>query len=118
MPDLPLLSLALAAACMAGLNLYLTVFLAGLAGHIGWLPVSGSFEMIGILGHPAVMTVAGLLYLVETVVDKVPGMDSLWDALHTVIRPAGAVLMALSLMSRADPATQTIAGMLSGVAAL
>lgn len=103
---------------MAGVNLYLTVFLTGLAGRIGWLPVSGDMEVIGILGHPVVMTVAAALYLVETVVDKIPVMDSLWDVLHTVIRPAGAVILTLNIVRPADPGHQVLAGILGGAAGL
>lgn len=118
MPALHILSLALAAACLAGVNLYLTAFLAGLAGRIGWLPVEGDHAVIGVLAHPAVMTVAALLYLLEAIVDKIPAVDSLWDALHTVIRPAGAVMLALHIMGNADPAYQALAGVLAGVAGL
>ena len=114
MPTLHILALALTAACLSGVNLYLTAFLAGLAGRLGWVDPA----IIGELMHPAVMTVAALLYLLEAVVDKVPAVDSLWDALHTVIRPAGAVLLALHIMGNADPAYQALAGVLAGLAGL
>lgn len=118
MPALHTLSLALAAACLAGVNLYLTLFLAGLAGQIGWLPVTGDGAVIGMLAHPAVMTITLLLYVLNAIVDKVPAVDSLWDTLHTVIRPAGAVLLALHLMGSAEPAYQALAGILAGAAGL
>lgn len=118
MPALHILSLALAAAFLAGINLYLTVFLAGLAGQLGWLPVTGDGAVIGILTHPAVMTVAVLLYVLDAIIDKIPAVDSLWDTLHTVIRPAGAVLLALHIMGSADPAYQALAGILAGIIAL
>ena len=118
MPALHILSLALAAACLAGVNLYLTAFLAGLAGRLGWLPIDGEHAIVGILANPAVMTVAALLYLLEAIVDKIPAVDSMWDALHTVIRPAGAVLLALQIMGNADPAYQALAGILAGLAGL
>jgi len=118
MPALHTLSLALAAACLAGVNLYLTLFLAGLAGQLGWLPVTGDSSVIGMLATPAVMTVTLLLYVLNAIVDKVPAVDSLWDTLHTVIRPAGAVLLALHLMGSADPACQALAGILAGAAGL
>ncbi len=118
MEPLHILSLALVTACLAGVNLYLVTFLAGLAGRIGWLPLEGEHAVIGVLAHPAVMTVAALLYLLEAIVDKIPAVDSIWDALHTVIRPAGAVLLALHIMGNADPAYQALAGILAGLAGL
>jgi hypothetical protein len=76
----------------AGLNLYLTVALFGLGSRLGWIPslppgLKGLENMI-------VITTAILLYAVEFFIDKIPHADSLWDALHTVIRPLGAGLLA------------------------
>jgi hypothetical protein len=114
MPALHILSLALVVACLSGINCYLTAFLAGLAGKLGWLPP----EVSAFLSHPAVMSVALILYLLEALVDKIPAVDSLWDTLHTVIRPAVAVMLALHIMGSADPAYQALAGVLAGVAGL
>lgn len=116
MPALHILALAFALACLSGINLYLTAFLAGLAAKLGWLALNP--DVVAFLAHPAVMTVALLLCLLETIVDKVPAVDSLWDTLHTVIRPAGAVLLALHIMGEAEPAYQALAGLLAGVAGL
>ncbi len=89
-------------ACLAGVNLYLTTFLAGVAVRLGWLDGPGA-ESLAFLGHPALMTVAFLLFALEMVADKIPWVDSLWDALHTVIRPAGAVILALHMFDSAPP---------------
>ena len=118
MPAISILSLALGLAFLSGINLYLTTFLAGLASRMGWLHAIGAPDVLSFVSHPAVMTVAFLLFLLEAFVDKVPWVDSLWDALHTVIRPAGAVLLALDVMGSADPSYKVMAGILAGVAGL
>lgn len=118
MPAVSILSLALGLAFLSGINLYLTTFLAGLASRMGWLDAIGLSGSLPLVSHPAVMTVAFLLFLLEAFVDKVPWVDSLWDALHTVIRPAGAVLLALEVMGNADPAYRAAAGILAGLAGL
>jgi len=93
----PLEPLALAAglAWAAGLRVYGVVFFIGLAGHFGWIALPGALDA---LAHPVVITVAGLLFLLEFFADKIPYVDSLWDAVNTFVRaPAGALLAALAL---------------------
>ena len=76
----------------SGLRLYLVVFAVGLAGTLGYIELPAGLK---VLQHPWVIGAAGFLLLMEFLVDKVPGADSLWDALHTFIRiPAGALLAA------------------------
>jgi hypothetical protein len=76
----------------SGLRLYLVVFSVGLAGYLGYIDLPRGLE---VLQHPWVIGAAGFLLLMEFLVDKVPGIDSVWDALHTFIRiPAGALLAA------------------------
>ena len=71
-------------------------------------------EQLQVLSNPLVITVAGLMYVVEFVADKIPGFDSLWDALHTFVRiPAGAVLAA-SAVGHVDPAITTVAVLAGG----
>ena len=87
-------SVALASllAWASGLRLYLVVFAVGLAGYLGYIELPAGLE---VLQHPWVIGAAGVLLTMEFLVDKVPGLDSLWDALHTFIRiPAGALLAA------------------------
>ena len=85
-------ALASLLAWASGLRLYLVVFVVGLAGHLGYIePPAG----LKVLQHPWVIGAAGFLLLLEFLVDKLPGVDSFWDALHTFIRiPAGALLAA------------------------
>ncbi|HEY0954855.1 MAG TPA: DUF4126 domain-containing protein [Roseateles sp.] len=87
-----LIALAAALGWASGLRLYLTVLLVGVAGHFGWIALPPGLQ---ILSSPLVMGAAGLLALVEFLADKIPLIDSAWDALHTLIRiPAGAALVA------------------------
>ncbi len=87
-----LLALAAALGWASGLRLYLTVLLVGIAGHWGWIDLPPALQ---VLGSPLVMGCAAALALVEFLADKIPLVDSAWDALHTLIRiPAGAALVA------------------------
>lgn len=76
----------------SGIRLYLVVFAVGLAGYLGHIELPAALK---VLQHPWVIGAAGFLLVMEFLVDKVPGIDSIWDALHTFIRiPAGALLAA------------------------
>jgi Domain of unknown function (DUF4126) len=88
------LAIALALAWGAGLRAYAVIFAVGLAGAMGWVELPGHLE---VLQHPAVLGASGLMTLVEFGADKLPWLDSLWDAVHSFIRiPAGAALAALA----------------------
>lgn len=87
-----LAALAAALGLASGLRLYAVVFLIGLAGHLGWVALPSGLHL---LEHPVVLVASGLMLAVEFLADKIPGVDSLWDTVHTVIRiPAGAALAA------------------------
>jgi hypothetical protein len=86
--QLNLLGVALGFAALAGINLYLTVFITGLAVNQHWITLSPQYQSLEVLGHPAVVGVAGVLYFLEFFADKIPWVDSAWDAVHTVIRPS------------------------------
>jgi hypothetical protein len=92
-PDLAhLVAVAAALGWASGLRLYAVVFLTGAAGALGWVELPGGLHL---LESPWMLGASGLMLLVEFLVDKIPGLDSLWDALHTLIRiPAGALLAA------------------------
>jgi len=112
------LGVALGLATLAGVNLYLTVLVAGLAIRFDWIGLSGSYEQLAVLGHPWVIGIAGVMFVIEFFADKVPWLDSVWDAVHTIIRPAGAVLIALAALGKMDPAILTIGALLAGGASL
>ncbi len=86
------LALMLGAGWASGINLYATLFMLGFAGSTGILALPPDLQ---ILAHPLVIGAAGLMYAVEFLTDKIPGVDTVWDTLHTFIRiPAGALLAA------------------------
>lgn len=111
MTDLPVahLAVALALAWGAGLRLYLVLFLCGLAGRMQWVLLPGELQ---ILGETPVLLASGFMLAVEFFADKLPWIDSLWDAVHTFIRiPAGAALAAAALGdSTAIPVVAAIIG--------
>lgn len=118
MNELQLLALALGVSALAGINLYLTVLMTGLVMRFQWLELPPELVSLAVLGHPAVIGVAGILFLVEFVADKVPWVDSLWDAVHTVIRPLGAAWLSFGLAANGDPAFAVVAALLGGGVAL
>jgi Domain of unknown function (DUF4126) len=76
----------------SGVRLYLVALLTGLAGFMGWVALPPGLQL---LAHPVVLGASGFMVFVEFFADKIPGLDSLWDLVHTVIRiPAGAALAA------------------------
>jgi len=87
-----LLAVAAALGWASGMRLYAVVFLTGLAGHLGWVPLPPGLQL---LEQPAVLWASGAMLAVEFLADKIPLVDSMWDTVHTVIRvPAGAALAA------------------------
>ena len=108
------LGIALGFATLAGLDLYLTVFATSLALYNGWIVLSPEYHNLQILGHPAVLIVSGVLYFVEFFADKVPWVDSAWDALHTAIRPLGGAFLAVETLGTPDPVFDVIVALLAG----
>lgn len=98
----------------SGLRLYMTLFMAGAMARAGWLELPSALQ---VLASPWVLGVTGLLLLVEFLADKIPGVDSAWDAIQTFIRiPAGAIL-SVAALGQMDPAWTTIAALLGGTLA-
>lgn len=95
MSESHLFALGLALACLAGVRVYLTVLGVGLAGLFGWMELPSA---LAVTQSPWVLGTAGLLAVVEFFADKIPGVDSGWDLVHTVLRiPVGAFLAAATL---------------------
>lgn len=109
-----LAALAAALGWASGIRLYLVVFLTGIAGYFGFIPLPSGLH---VLQHPAMLAGSGAMLFVEFFADKIPGVDTLWDMIHTVIRvPAGAALAAG--VFGADSATMgMVAGLLGGTLA-
>lgn len=105
-----LLALAAALGWASGFRLYMVVFITGVLGKLDWLPLPAG---LGVMEHPAVLSISGALLFVEFFADKIPGLDSLWDAINSVIRiPAGAALAAS--VFGADGSTMSVVAALLG----
>lgn len=109
--DMPsLLALAAALGWVSGFRLYAVVFLVGAMGAAGWMVLPAGLQ---VLQHPMVLAASGALLFVEFFADKIPGLDSLWDIVNSVIRvPAGAALAAG--VFGADHATLALVAALMG----
>ncbi|MGA7212831.1 MAG: DUF4126 domain-containing protein, partial [Terrimicrobiaceae bacterium] len=118
MDVLETLSVALGLATLAGINLYLTVFVTGLAVQFGWVILPSHLHDLSVLCNPWVIAISGVLYFLEFFADKVPWIDSANDALHTLIRPLGGALLAVLALGEADPAAKVIGALLAGGAAM
>lgn len=108
------LSLALGFATLAGINLYLTTFVAGLAIRFDWLSLAQKYDQLGILANPWLIGISGALFFIEFFADKIPWVDSTWDVIHTLVRPIGGVLLALAALGQLDPAVGVGAALLAG----
>lgn len=112
--QLATIAIALALAWASGIRLYAVLFLVGLAGHFHWFGWQ-SPQSLAVLSHPIVLGANGLLLLVEFFADKIPGLDSIWDAAHTFIRiPAGALLAAGIIGAEDGQAWALAAGLIGG----
>jgi Domain of unknown function (DUF4126) len=111
---LDLLAVALGLAALAGINLYLTVFVTGLAIHFHWITLAPQYQSLEVLASPWIITIAGILYFLEFFADKIPWVDSVWDAVHTVIRPIGGALLAIQVLGHPSPAFTVIVALLAG----
>jgi Domain of unknown function (DUF4126) len=115
LPELPLdtpqlLAIAAALGWASGLRLYAVVFLTGLAGFLGWVGLPAGLH---VLQSPVMLGASGLMLFIEFFADKIPGVDTLWDVVHTVVRiPAGAALAAA--VFGADQSSWAMAAALMG----
>ena len=98
----------------AGVNLYATVAILGLAARYGAVALPPQFQ---VFNHDLVIGAAIVMYVIEFVADKVPWVDSLWDLIHTAIRPLGGALIAVTTLGDASPAMQGMVALLGGTVA-
>ena len=103
---------------LSGWRLYLCIFATGLAMRLEALPVPEHLASLAVLANPWVMGIAATGAVAEFFADKVMWLDSVWDTLHTLVRPVGGALLALAIVDPSDPAAQVIAFMLGGGASL
>jgi hypothetical protein len=99
----------------SGLNLYATVAVLGLSSHYGLVTLPEQFRAFD---NPLVIGAALTLFAIEFVADKIPWLDSLWDAVHTAVRPIGSALVAVTAMGDASPAMTTLAALVGGSVAM
>jgi hypothetical protein len=110
-----ILGVALGAGFSSGLNLYATVATLGLLERFGIIHLPPSLQA---LSHPVILILAVVLYVVEFFADKIPYVDTVWDAIHTFIRPPAAALLAYSAASSAPAEWRWGAALLAGGVAL
>lgn len=113
-----ILGIAGSVSLLSGWRLYLCILATGLAMQFGALPLPAHLHSLQILANPWVMGAAAAAALLEFFADKVAWLDTVWDMIHTLIRPLGGALLALAVIDPADPATQAIAFLLGGGATL
>ena len=98
----------------AGVNLYATVAILGLAARFDWVSLPPQYD---VFASDWVIGIAAMLYLVEFVADKIPWVDSLWDSAHTVIRPVGGALVAVATLGQQTPTLEALVALLGGTIA-
>jgi hypothetical protein len=98
----------------AGINLYATVAILGLASRFHWVALPPQFQ---VFDNDFVIGAAIVLYVVEFITDKIPWVDSIWDGLHTVIRPVGGAVIAVATLGDASPTMEGLAALMGGTLA-
>lgn len=103
---------------LAGWRLYASLLAAGIAMRLGIIDLPDRLDALDVLANPWVIGAAGFGTLAELLADKVAWLDSLWDTVHTLVRPAGGALLALAVVDAGDPVWQVVTILLGGGAAL
>jgi hypothetical protein len=98
----------------AGINLYATVAILGLASRYGWVALPPQYQ---VFDNNWIIGLALALYVIEFVADKIPWVDSIWDAVHSVIRPLGGAFIAVATLGDQSPGTETLVALLGGALA-
>ena len=118
MHPLALLGSVSGLAFLSGIRLYSTVLVVGLGIRLGFLHLPESLSSLNVLATTPVLIMAGTAYTAEFIADKIPWFDSIWDTVHTVIRPLGAAVLAATALGDLDPVVKIGAILLSGAIAL
>ncbi|MEJ0052866.1 MAG: DUF4126 domain-containing protein [Methylovirgula sp.] len=113
-----LLGIAASVSLLSGWRLYLCILATGLAMHWHIVPLPEHLQALRVLASPWVMGAATLATLCEFFADKVPWIDTIWDTVHTAIRPIGGALLATAIVDPSDPTMQVVAFILGGGGAL
>ena len=112
--DLTTLGRTLGFSFAAGVNLYATVAILGMAARYGWVSLPPQFQ---VFNNDLVIAAAVVLYVIEFFADKIPYVDTLWDILHTLIRPVGGALIAVATLGEASPTVEGLVALLGGTIA-
>lgn len=118
MTAIEILGLAASLSLLAGWRLYAAVLAAGLAVRFGGYPMPDELAGLAVLGNPWVLGVAGIGTVAEFFADKVAWLDSIWDTVHTLVRPVGGAMLALAVVSPDNAALSVVVFLLGGGAAL
>ena len=113
-----LIALASTVSLLAGWRLYLVTLAVGLAMKFGWLALPQQLHSLDVLANNWIIGIAALGALAEFFADKIAWVDSLWDAIHSVVRPIGGALLSMAIIDGGDPAWQVGSFLLGGGAAL
>ncbi len=113
-----ILGLAGSISLLSGWRLYLCILATGLAMRFNVLPLPEHLASLQVLANPWVLAVSGVAAVCEFFADKIAWLDTVWDSVHTLVRPLGGAMLALAIADPSDPATQTIAFILGGGGAL
>src|SRR6476646_228833 len=117
MPAVQLIALASTVSLLAGWRLYLVTFAVGLAMKFGWIALPQQLHGLDVLANNWIIGIAGVGALAEFFADKIAWVDSLWDAVHSVVRPVGGALLSMAIIDGGDPAWQVGSFLLCGGAA-
>jgi hypothetical protein len=98
----------------AGINLYATVAILGLASRYGWVSLPPQFQAFD---SDLIIGAAIVMYLIEFFADKIPYVDTLWDMIHTAIRPVGGALIAVTTLGEASPTVEGLVALMGGAVA-
>lgn len=112
-----LIGMAASASLLAGWRLYLTALIVGLAMRWGWLALPDQLSGLEILANPWVLGVVGVGAVAEFLADKIMLVDSLWDGVHTFLRPVGGALLSLAVIDPGEPLGQALVLLMGGGAA-
>jgi len=117
MPAVQLIALASTASLLAGWRLYLVTFVVGLGMKLGWIALPQQLHGLDVLANSWIIGIAGIGALAEFFADKIAWVDSLWDAVHSVVRPLGGALLSMAIIDGGDPTWQVGSFLLGGGAA-
>ena len=118
MSAVQLIALASTVSLLAGWRLYLVTFAVGLAMKLGWVALPHQLHALDVLANNWIIGIAALGAIAEFFADKIPWVDSAWDAVHTIVRPVGGALLSMAIIDGGDPTWQVGSFLLGGGAAL